>query len=134
MKKSLLCCLLLLTVLTGCVPGREPESINSHIVRQIRVESPSHPELDRLYTSDKNMNKILRYIRSLQNMPTAKAAATEVPQPAVIITLTRADGTTKQYQQWGNLYFQGENAVWKQLPFDTGARLWQILEDTPSDL
>ncbi len=134
MKKSFFCLLILLGLLTGCHPQPKPESLESHIVCQIRVESTSHPELSRLYTSDAKMGKLLRYIRSLRNMPTAQAAAAEIPQPAAVITIIRADGSIKQYQQWGNLYFQGENAVWKQLPFDTGARLWQLLEDNPSDL
>ncbi len=134
MKNAILYPLLLLSVLVGCHPTGQQENIASHVVSQIRIESENHPQLTlRIYTDGQKINRILRYIRSLDKMPTAKAAAEDAQQPSATITLVRADGSRKQYRQWGNLYFQGDNAVWKQLPLDTGAQFWDILLQTPSD-
>ncbi len=135
MKNAILYPLLLLSLLVGCHPSASQENISSHVVTEVLIESYNHPDISvRRYTSDEKISKVLRYIRSLEKMPTARAAADDSQQsPSATITIIRADGSQKQYRQWGNLYFQAANTVWKQLPNDTGAQFWSILQETPSD-
>ena len=131
--KKMLLFLLLVLFMAGCRPAN-PTDVASHIVTEIAVTCQSCNEYTRrYYNTHEKMQKILLYLRSV----TPGFTPDEDPEPLagriVLITLHRADGTTKVYRQKGDRSLQEGNGPWKKIKPEWGASLWQLLQETESD-
>ncbi len=121
--------------IAGCSGTQKNQQIAASMITSVEVVCENCPEATyRRYTSDEKIRQILLYIRSLGNMATADRRETAPAQCRATITMTRADGSRKICRQWGESYFQTDDAPWQRLPKDKGRRLWQLLKDIPSDL
>ena len=140
MKKQFLCWLSLLlscTFLLGCShrPAQEEPPSALLLVTSIQVNCLCNGECLplRQYTQSHKIRSVLDYLRLLG----AYGSLAEVPsRPEDLcfeITLTRSDGSQKQYWQLANRYLKESGQPWKYIDEEKGAQLKDLLEALESD-
>lgn len=52
---------------------------------------------------------------------------------SLVLTLTLADGTTREFTHFGNLFFMERGDAWRRMEYEQAARLDGLLQSLPTD-
>ena len=115
---------LLLTIpclMWGCrkedgTPKKEPAP-DVRLVESIDVTlDPADEELDRHYSTQEKLDKVLSYLRGLELSADVEGDPETSEETQYRITVHYVGGGSRTYIQIANLYFQEEGQAWEQLP------------------
>lgn len=105
--------LVLLLVLTGCVPHYEPAY---RVVTEVTVTASHNSQVRHYrYTDHPRMQAVLNYLRRLKTFAPNDIAPDTFRSDAFRITLHRSDGTQTVYHQIANGYLQKNGGRWLRI-------------------
>lgn len=132
---------LLLTIpclMWGCrkengTPEKEPAP-DVRLVESIDVTvDPADGELDRHYSTQEKLDKVLSYLRGLELSADVEGDPETSEGTQYRITVHYVGGGSRTYIQIANLYFQEEGQAWEQLPGSDSKTMEKLLESMESD-
>lgn len=124
--------LFLATLPAGCVGQIEP--IEPEGVERIEVESlPQSETWARVYTDRDKIGTVVSYLNGLRLRSPFPEDPGRCAGLAYRLTLTLADGTTREFTHFGNLFFMERGDAWRRMEYEQAARLDGLLQSLPTD-
>ena len=116
----------------GCVGQIEP--IEPEGVERIEVESlPQSETWARIYTDRDKIGTVVSYLNGLRRRSPVPDDPEEDVGQSLVRTLTLADGTTREFTHFGNLFFMERGDAWQRMEYEQAARLDGLLQSLPTD-
>ena len=116
----------------GCVGQIEP--IEPEGVERIEVESlPQSETWARIYTDRDKIGTVVSYMNGLRRRSPVPDDPEEDVGQSLVLTLTLADGTTREFTHFGNLFFMERGDAWQRMEYEQAARLDGLLQSLPTD-
>ncbi|MBE6958262.1 MAG: hypothetical protein E7447_03825 [Ruminococcaceae bacterium] len=105
---------LLETLLTGCCPLDNPDSVPYRVVTQVDVVYENGAmQLHRQYFQEENIRPILDYLRFVDPYGTPRENPEQLNDRKYEITLTYSDGSQFRYQQRADRFLRIGDGPWK---------------------
>lgn len=124
--------LCLTALLAGCAVQIAPIEPNS--VEQIEVESlPQSETWARVYTDRDKIGEVVSYLNGLRLRQLFSEDPDEYVGQSLVLTLTLADGTTREFTHFGNLFLMERGGAWQRMEYEQAARLDGLLRRLPTD-
>lgn len=124
--------LCLAALLAGCAAQIVPIEPNS--VEQIEVESlPQSETWARVYTDRDKIGEVVSYLNGLRLRQLFSEDPDEYVGQSLVLTLTLADGTTREFTHFGNLFLMERGGAWQRMEYEQAARLDGLLRRLPTD-
>lgn len=124
--------LCLAALLAGCAVQIVPIEPNS--VEQIEVESlPQSETWARVYTDRDKIGEVVSYLNGLRLRQLFSENPDEYVGQSLVLTLTLADGTTREFTHFGNLFLMERGGAWQRMEYEQAARLDGLLRRLPTD-
>ena len=135
MKKSIVICLLLGLLCTGCGYHAPITTIPTHrVVVGIDITFQNGPlYARRIYTNSEKMSAILHYLRFIDPYGTPPEPPESVDGSDFYIVLSYSDGGQKLYRQHADRYMQVDGGDWKSINVEKAMELSRILGKMQSD-
>lgn len=131
-RRVLPAALLLAVLLTGCTG--KIEHIEPNSVEQIAVESlPQSETWARTYTDRDKIGRIVSYLNGLQLRSSFAENPDEYAGQALVLTVTFADGTVREFTHFGNMFFREGGGAWQRMAYAQAVELETLLNDLPGD-
>ena len=131
-RRILPAALLLAVLLTGCTG--KIEHIEPNSVEQIAVESlPQSETWARTYTDRDKIGRIVSYLNGLQLRSFFAENPDEYAGQALVLTVTFADGTAREFTHFGNMFFREGGGAWQRMAYAQAVELEALLNDLPGD-
>lgn len=131
-RRVLPAALLLAILLTGCTG--KIEHIEPNSVEQIAVESlPQSETWARTYTDRDKIGRIVSYLNGLQLRSSFTENPDEYAGQALVLTVTFADGTVREFTHFGNMFFREGGGAWQRMAYAQAVELETLLNDLPGD-
>ena len=126
---------LLPVLLSGSVsPGLHRIDGPLHTVTTVHVVcSRENRTMTRLYHAPRKMEKVLNYLRLLEDQGTADTDPERLAGDRFEITLYYSDGQQGIYRQRGDRYLSKNAHPWKKVDPDQARLLYPMLQAMPSD-
>ena len=106
--------LCLAALLAGCAVQIAPIEPNS--VEQIEVESlPQSETWARVYTDRDKIGEVVSYLNGLRLRQLFSENPDEYVGQSLVLTLTLADGTTREFTHFGNLFLMERGGAWQRM-------------------
>ena len=134
MKKTIVICLLLGLLCTGCGNRMPVTTLPTHrVVTGIDITFQNGPlYARRIYTSAEKMSAILHYLRFIDPYGTPQEIPEQVKGSEFHILLTYSDGSEKLYRQRADRYLM-KDGNWKCIDPKKAQELSRILSQMESD-
>lgn len=124
--------LCLAALLAGCAAQIAPIEPNS--VEQIEVESlPQSETWARVYTDRDKIGEVVSYLNGLRLRQLFSEDPDEYAGQSLVLTLTLADGTTREFTHFGNLFLMERGGAWQRMEYEQAVRLDGLLRRLPTD-
>ena len=135
MKRSVVLCLLLSLLCTGCGYHAPITTIPTHrVVVGIDITFQNGPlYARRIYTNSEKMSTILHYLRFIDPYGTPPEPPESVDGSDFYIVLSYSDGGQKLYRQHADRYMQVDGGDWKSINVEKAMELSCILGKMKSD-
>ena len=140
----ILCMFLLAGCLSGCgsaareIPSGNPriQSVPQRLVRQIDVAlHPENPEVDRVYTRQAPLNKMIRLMREIDcSTPAPHPEALDQADSYYSFTFTYSDGSQREFRLLSHQYFNNSRDGWVEIPRDQAMKLTSFILKCDSSL
>ena len=129
---AVLLALCLAALLAGCAAQIAP--IEPEGVERIEVESlPQSETWARVYTDRDKIGTVVSYLNGLRLRSPFPEDPDEYVGQSLVLTLTLADGTTREFTHFGNLFFMERGDAWRRMEYEQAARLDGLLQSLPTD-
>lgn len=124
--------LCLAALLAGCAV--QIALIEPNSVEQIEVESlPQSETWARVYTDRDKIGEVVSYLNGLRLRQLFSENPDEYVGQSLVLTLTLADGTTREFTHFGNLFLMERGGAWQRMEYEQAARLDGLLRRLPTD-
>ena len=123
-RRVLPAALLLAVLLTGCTG--KIEHIEPNSVEQIAVESLPQSETWA-------RGRIVSCLNGLQLRSSFTENPDEYEGQALVLTVTFADGTVREFTHFGNMFFREGGGAWQRMAYAQAVELETLLNGLPGD-
>ena len=87
----------------------------------------------RTYMDRDKIGRIVSYLNGLQLRPFFTENPDEYAGQALVLTVTFADGTVREFTHFGNMFFREGGGAWQRMAYAQAVELETLLNDLPGD-